>query len=160
MILKSKTEGFFRDLPKDILDKISNNLTNSIKNSELYNELEEKNIYLNSLLEMLQSIDKLITVVYKEQDKVTAIYYILLILVNKIKLGYKEAYFFQHDEDTKVLSCTNYYYNLKNYTEEKENRVTAKEIWSNRIRIKEEKNNILTRAFKNNEKQKISLKFY
>lgn len=151
MILKSKTEGFFRDLPKDILDKISNNLTNSIKNSELYNELEEKNIYLNSLLEMLQSIDKLITVVYKEQDKVTAIYYILLILVNKIKLGYKEAYFFQHDEDTKVLSCTNYYYNLKNYTEEKENRVTAKEIWSNRIRIKEEKNNILTRAFKNNE---------
>lgn len=151
LILKSKTEGFFRDLPKDILDKISNNLSNSIKNSELYNELEEKNSYLNSLLEMLQSIDKLITVVYKEQDKITAIYYILLILVNKIKLGYKEAYFFQHDEDTKVLSCTNYYYNLKNYTEEKENRVTAKEIWSNRVRIKEEKNNILTRAFKNNE---------
>ena len=150
LILKSSTEGFFKNLPKEILDKISSNLSNSIKNAELYNELEEKNTHLNSLVQMLQSLDKLTSVVYKENDKYTAIYYILLILISKIKLGYKEAYFFQYDSELKILTCPTYYYNLKNFTEEKENRVSAKEIWSKRIRLRLEKKNILTEAFKEN----------
>lgn len=151
IILKSRKEGFFKNLPTDVVDKISSTLSNSIKNSELFNELEEKNSYLNSLIQTLQSIDKLTSLVYKEKDKETAIYYILLILVNKIKLGYREAYYFQYDKETKVLTCTSYYFDLKNYTEEKENRVSAKELWSKRVKIKEEKNNILTNAFRTEE---------
>lgn len=148
IVLKSKKENFFGVLSKELIDKISFNLSNSIKNAELFNELEEKNNHLNDLFHTLQSIDKLISIVYKEQDKNTAVYYILLILINKLKLGYKEAYYFEFDEKTNVLSCTNYFYSLKNYTEEKENKVSSKELWSKKIKLKLEKKNILTRAFK------------
>ena len=72
----------------------------------------------------------------------------VLILISKIKLGYKEAYFFQYDSELKILTCPTYYYNLKNFTEEKENRVSAKEIWSKRIRLRLEKKNILQKKLK------------
>lgn len=148
IILKSKQENFFRGISKELIDRVSFNLSNSIKNAELYNELEEKNNHLSNLFYTLQSIDKLTSVVYKEKDKNTAIYYILLILINKLKLGYKEAYYFEYSEEHKNLFCSNYFYSLKNYTEEKENKVSAKEIWTKKIKVKLEKNNILTRAFK------------
>ena len=148
IVLKSKEENFFRFFSKALIDKLSFNLSNSIKNAELYSELEEKNSHLNDLLHTLQSIDKLISVVYKEQDKNTAIYYILLILINKLKLGYREAYYFEYNKETNNLSCSNYFYSLKNYTEEKENKVSAKELWSKKVKLKLEKNNLLTRTFK------------
>ena len=150
IVLKSKEENFFRDISKELIDRVSFNLSNSIKNAELYNELEEKNNHLSNLFDTLQSIDKLTSVVYKEQDKNTAIYYILLILINKLKLGYKEAYYFEYNEEYNNLNCSNYFYSLKNYTEEKENKVSAKEIWTKKIKLKLEKSNILTRAFKEN----------
>ena len=148
IVLKSKEENFFKSFSKTLIDKLSFNLSNSIKNAELYNELEEKNNHLSDLLHTLQSIDKLISVVYKEQDKNTAVYYILLILINKLKLGYREAYYFEYNEETSNLSCTNYFYSLKNYTEEKENRVSAKELWSKKVKLRLENNNLLTRSFK------------
>ena len=151
IVLKSKQENFFRAISKELIDRVSFNLSNSIKNAELYNELEEKNNHLSNLFDTLQSIDKLTSVVYKEQDKNTAIYYILLILINKLKLGYKEAYYFEYSEEQNNLHCSNYFYSLKNYTEEKETKVSAKEIWTKKIKLKLDKSNILTRAFKEND---------
>lgn len=151
IILKSTTRLFFKNLSKATVDKIFYHSSIAIKNASLYNALEEKNFYLNSLVDMVKSIDKLISVVYKEKDKKTAIYLILLILVNKMKFGYKEAYYFEFDKDQKELYCTNYYYDLKNYTDEKEMKITAKELWTKKIRLKENVGNILLKAYQNNE---------
>lgn len=148
LVLKSNRDNELNSTSKTLIDRLFNNLSNSVKNAELFGELEEKNEYLSDLLDMLKSIDKLISVVYKEQDRSTAVYYILLILINKLKFGYKEAYYFEFNNETNYLNCSNYFYSLKNYTEEKENKVSTKELWSKKIKLKLEKNNLLTRAFK------------
>lgn len=122
----------------------------AIKNANLYGELEKRNLKLNLLIEKLRTIDKLISVIYNETDKNSAIYYLLLVLVgNKMKLGYKEAYYFEYDSSTSNLVCKNYYFNINKYNDIDEDNLTEKELWAKTLSIPLHIKNILSDTFYN-----------
>lgn len=152
IIIKSEEEQFFRKLSKSTIDSLFYQSSIAIKNANLYGELEKKNIKLNMLIEKIKIIDKLISVIYNEKDKKSAIYYLLLVLVgNKMKLSYKEAYFFEYDKNEEGLRCSNYYFNINKYSDEYENNLKEKELWAKNLFISLENKNLLTEAFENGE---------
>ena len=61
-----------------------------------YEGLREKREKIQNMFNKLKSIEKMTSVMYNENEKEKAIYYILLILVNKLDLDFKECYFLEY----------------------------------------------------------------
>ncbi len=148
IIIKSTENKFFKTMAKETIDTLFYQSSIAIKNANLYGELEKKNVKLNMLLEKIKIIDKLIAVIYNEKDKNSAIYYLLLVLVgNKMKLNFREAYYFDYNKEEKRLVCQNYHHNINKYSDSTEEAYKDREIWAKELKVKLEEDNILTRAF-------------
>lgn len=148
IIIKSSRPKFFKNLSKGIIDSLFYQSSIAIKNANLYGELEKRNSKLNMLIEKIKTIDKLISVIYNENDKNSAIYYLLLVLVgNKMKLSYKEAYYFEYETDSNLLICKNYHFNINKYSDSKEESMKEKELWAKNLKIPLEHENLLTETF-------------
>ncbi len=149
IIIKSTENKFFKTMAKETIDTLFYQSSIAIKNANLYGELEKKNIKLNMLLEKIKIIDKLIAVIYNEKDKNSAIYYLLLVLVgNKMKLNFREAYYFDYNREEKKLVCLNYHHNINKYSDSTEDDYKAREIWAKNLKLEIDEENILTRAYK------------
>ncbi|TDT71852.1 signal transduction histidine kinase [Hypnocyclicus thermotrophus] len=150
IILKSSNKKHFMKLEKDKVDALFYQTNIALKNAALYQEVEEKNKTLKDLIEKIKTIEKLISVVYNEKDKNTAIYYNLLIIINQLGLNYKEGYFFEYKKELNLLECKSYYYNVNVVSEKTESSIIEHELWSKNLKIPLTINNILTKAFNKN----------
>jgi signal transduction histidine kinase/DNA-binding response OmpR family regulator len=150
IILKSSNKKHFMKLEKDKVDALFYQTNIALKNAALYQEVEEKNKALKDLIEKIKTIEKLISVVYNEKDKNTAIYYNLLIIINQLGLNYKEGYFFEYKKDLNILDCKSYYYNVNVVSEDTESNIIEHELWSKNLKIPLTIKNAITDSFNEN----------
>jgi signal transduction histidine kinase/DNA-binding response OmpR family regulator len=151
IIIKSTRPKFFKNLSKGIIDSLFYQSSIAINNANLYGELEKRNVKLNMLIEKVKTIDKLISVIYNESNKNSAIYYLLLVLVgNKMNLSYNEAYYFEYEPETTSLLCKNYQFNISKYSDSKEKKMKEKELWAKNLRIPLDSGSIISEAYKKN----------
>lgn len=150
IIIKSTRNKFFKNLSKGIVDSLFYQSSIAINNANLYGELEKRNVKLNMLIEKIKTIDKLISVIYNESNKNSAIYYLLLVLVgNKMNLSYNEAYYFEYEAETASLVCKNYQFNINKYSDSKEKKMKEKELWAKNLRISLDSGTLLASAYQN-----------
>jgi len=149
LILKSATEGFFDTMDKGKIDSFLYQASIAIKNANLYEGLREKREKIQNMFNKLKSIEKMTSVMYNENEKEKAIYYILLILVNKLDLDFKECYFLEYDESSEVLECKNSYIDFKNLTEKE---IEQFELAADMIKIKLSENPIAKSAIMDGKK--------
>lgn len=150
IILKSTEIKYFKNMEKEKLDNLFYQMNIAIKNATLYQQVEDKNTKLEELFTKIKTIEKLVSVIYNEKDKKTAIYYILLIIINKLELNYKEAFFFEYNSEKEMLECLSYYYNLNRISEETEDNVAETELWTRNLRIPTSVTNVITQKFFSN----------
>ena len=133
VVLKSYKEDFFIDMDKEKIDSFLYQASIAIKNANLYEGIREKREKIQNMFNKLKSIEKMTSVIYNESNKEKAVYYILLILVNKLDLGFKESYFLEYDDTNGMLKCKNSYIDFKSMTEDE---IEQFELSADSIRVK------------------------
>jgi signal transduction histidine kinase len=84
----------------------------SLISFELGKELEEKNRKLVSILDKIQSIEKMVSIIYTAKNVKWVIEYILTLLTSEKVLNYKKGIYFSYDESENILQADTYAENL------------------------------------------------
>lgn len=85
----------------------------------LIKKLKEDEINISHMLEELESVDKMVSVIYSEKNEERAIFCLLLLLTTKLDLGYVESYYFGYDSSDSTLTYKEGYYDLKRISDSK-----------------------------------------
>jgi len=67
----------------------------------------------SSIDSFLEPLETIASTIHKEKNIEKAVFFILLNLIEKIKLGYSEGYFFKYDKTNKFIKHLNSYFDLK-----------------------------------------------
>ncbi len=84
----------------------------SLISFELGKELEEKNRKLLSILDKIQSIEKMLSIIYTAKNVKWVIEYILTLLTSEKVLNYKKGIYFSYEENINKLQADTYAENL------------------------------------------------
>lgn len=114
-------KDFYGKEKKELISIFIEQASFSIENSMLFKALSKKTKELNEIVEKLKSIEKLATVIYTEKDKAKAVYYILLLMVSKLKIAYTEGVFFEYNAEDNFLEKGYYFHNVSSLDDDKDN---------------------------------------
>lgn len=92
---------------------------NSNEKGFLVKKLREDEKGISHMLEELESMDKLVSVIYSEKNEERAIFCLLLLLTTKLDLGYVESYYFSYSNVDKKLKYKEGYFDLKKISDSK-----------------------------------------
>lgn len=85
----------------------------------LVKKMKEDEKGISHMLEELESMDKLVSVIYSEKNEERAIFCLLLLLTTKLDLGYVESYYFSYSSVDKNLKYKEGYFDLKKVSDPK-----------------------------------------
>lgn len=89
----------------------------------LVKKLKEDEKGISHMLEELESMDKMVSVIYREKNEERAIFCLLLLLTTKLDLGYVESYYFGYDKTDQTLTYKEGYFDLRRITDSKLERI-------------------------------------
>lgn len=89
----------------------------------LVKKLKDDEKGISHMLEELESMDKMVSVIYREKNEERAIFCLLLLLTTKLDLGYVESYYFSYDSTEKSLTYKEGYFDLRRITDSKLERI-------------------------------------
>lgn len=89
----------------------------------LVKKLKEDEKSISHMLDELESMDKLVSVIYSEKNEERAIFCLLLLLTTKLDLGYVESYYFGYDSSEKKLTYKEGYFDLRRMSDSKLERI-------------------------------------
>ena len=92
---------------------------------DIVRKLREDERSISHMLEELESIDKMVSVIYSEKNEERAIFCLLLLLTTKLDLGYVESYYFGYDNTEQTLTYKEGYFDLKRISDSKLERLYA-----------------------------------
>ena len=89
----------------------------------LVKKLKDDEKGISHMLEELESMDKMVSVIYREKNEERAIFCLLLLLTTKLDLGYVESYYFSYDNTEKSLTYKEGYFDLRRISDSKLERI-------------------------------------
>ncbi len=89
----------------------------------LVKKLKDDEKGISHMLEELESMDKMVSVIYREKNEERAIFCLLLLLTTKLDLGYVESYYFSYDAPEKSLTYKEGYFDLRRISDSKLERI-------------------------------------
>ncbi len=84
-----------------------------VDGGDLIKKIKEDEGKIAFMLEGLESVEKLVSVIYSEKNEERAIFCLLLLLTTKLNLGYVESYYFTYDSKKEVLKYKEGYFDLR-----------------------------------------------